>query len=346
MIVRVLLAILVVLLSACTAEPGPHARVILADKPAEKLSAYGFFASANAGAAVSEGVRPYDLVNALFSDHAAKHRYVYVPKGQAAKYAQDEVFDFPVGSVLIKTFAFAPDMRDPAVSERWIETRLIIRKQEGWVAYPYIWNETQTEAIYSPVGGVRKIETISPEGEKLSFNYQIPNRNQCKQCHRVGDDLMPVGPRARNLNHVGPAGVNQIADWTERGILSGAPAAPAAVPAAFGDGPLDARARAWLDVNCAHCHRAGGSASNSGLLLGWNETDPRGWGVMKRPIAAGNGAGSHLFVIVPGKPDESILTYRIETTEPGILMPELGRTVVDKRGLELVREWIAAMPEH
>jgi uncharacterized repeat protein (TIGR03806 family) len=236
-------------------------------------------------------------------------------------------------------------MRDPAMNERWIETRLIIRKQEGWVAYPYIWNETQTEAIYAPVGGVRKIETISPEGKNLAVNYQIPNRNQCKQCHRVGDDLMPIGPRARNLNHVGPAGVNQITDWTERGILSGAPAAPAAVPAVFGDGPLDTRARAWLDINCAHCHRTGGSASNSGLLLDWNETDPRGWGVMKRPIAAGNGAGEHLFVIVPGKPDESILTYRIETTEPGILMPELGRTVVDHRGLDLIRKWIGEMPE-
>ena len=69
-------------------------------------------------------MRPYDLVNALFSDHAAKHRYVYVPKGQSAKYAQDEVFDFPVGSVLIKTFAFAPDMRHPAAGERWIAAAL------------------------------------------------------------------------------------------------------------------------------------------------------------------------------------------------------------------------------
>lgn len=331
-------------MAACGQAVGVRDGVILAEAPADKLSDYGFFASANAGSTVSDGVTPYDLVNALFSDYAGKHRYVYVPKGQAATYADDDVFDFPVGSVLIKTFAFGPDMRDPAVDERWIETRLLIRKQAGWVAYPYIWNEAQTEAVYSPVGGVRKIETISPEGETLSLNYAIPNRNQCKQCHRIGDALMPIGPRGRNLNHVGPAGVNQIADWVERGILSGAPQAPASAPAAFGDGPIDARARAWLDINCAHCHRAGGSASNSALLLGWTETDPRGWGVMKRPIAAGNGAGDHLFVIVPGKPDESILTYRIETTEPGMMMPELGRTVVDRRGLALVRDWIASMP--
>ena len=108
--------------------------------------------------------------------------------------------------------------------------------------------------------------------------------------------------------------------------------------------PLDARARAWLDINCAHCHRAGGGASNSGLFLAWNETNPTGWGVHKRPTAAGRGSGDDLFVIEPGKPDESILVSRLLSVEPGVLMPELGRTVVDQEGLALIREWIAGMP--
>ncbi len=331
-------------LAACGESAGPHASVILADDPAPKLSDYGFFASPNAGAAISEGVRPYDLVNALFSDHAAKHRYVYVPKGQSATYDPDNVFDFPVGSVLIKTFAFGSDMRDPALNERWIETRLLIHKQAGWVAYPYIWNAEQTEATYAPVGGRRKIETISPGGDKLSIDYAIPNRNQCKECHQTGDKLIPIGPKARNLNHVGPAGVNQIADWTGRGILAGAPEAPPTVPAVYGDAPLEQRARAWLDINCAHCHKADGGASNSGLFLGWDETDPTGWGVHKRPTAAGRGSGDNLFVIEPGHPEQSILVYRLESTEPGVAMPELGRTVVDRDSAKLIRDWIAAMP--
>ncbi len=331
-------------LAACTAETGPRASVILAEKPAEKLSEYGLFATANAGAAPSEGVVPYDLVNALFSDYAAKHRLVYVPKGQGATYDPDTVFDFPVGSVLIKTFAFGPDMRDPALNERFIETRLLIHKAEGWVAYPYIWNAEQTEATYAPVGGRQTIDTISPEGAPLTIDYAVPNRNQCKECHAQGDALIPIGPSARNLNHVGPAGVNQLANWTERGILTGAPADAPAAPAVYGDAPLGDRARAWLDINCAHCHKAGGGASNSGLFLAWNETDPTGWGVHKRPTAAGRGAGQHLFVIEPGHPESSIVVHRIESTEPGVLMPELGRTVVDEKGVALIREWIAAMP--
>ncbi|MDP3739746.1 MAG: SO2930 family diheme c-type cytochrome [Hyphomonadaceae bacterium] len=344
--VRAFLGIAVAcVLAACTAEQGPHASIILADDAAPKLSDYGFFATPNAGAAVSEGVRPYDLVNALFSDHAAKHRYVYVPKGQSAKYDPNNVFDFPVGSVLIKTFAFAPDMRDPALNERWIETRLLIHKQEGWVAYPYIWNAGQTEAIYAPVGGKQTIETITPDGQPITINYAIPNRNQCKECHQTGKELIPIGPKARNLNHVGPAGVNQIADWTERSILTGAPADLPTVPAAFGDGALEDRARAWLDINCAHCHKADGGASNSGLFLDWHETDPTGWGVHKRPTAAGRGSGDNMFVIEPGHPEQSILLYRMDSTEPGVVMPELGRTVIDPHSIELIREWIAAMPK-
>ena len=141
--------------------------------------------------------------------------------------------------------------------------------------------------------------------------------------------------------------MNQIADWTQRGILSGAPApadAPS-VPAAFdASQPLADRARAWLDINCAHCHNATGGASNSGLFLGFNETDPTGWGVLKRPVAAGRGAGDNLFVIDPGSPDASILVHRTASNEPGVMMPELGRSVTDIAGLGLIRDWIAAMP--
>lgn len=341
---RPLVSLAVLLLAACSGGEGPRAGVILADDPAAQLSDYGFFQDVSARRP-ADGVVPYDLINPLFSDHAAKHRLVYVPPGKQATYDDNDVFDFPVGSVLIKTFAFAPDMRQSSRGERYIETRLLIRKEEGWVAYPYIWNAEQTEATYAPVGGRQVINTISPDGEALAINYAVPNRNQCKTCHATGDVLIPIGPRARNLNHVGPSGENQIADWSARGILANAPADAPAAPAAFGDAPLEDRARAWLDINCAHCHKADGGASNSGLFLAWDETDPTGWGVHKRPTAAGRGSGDNLFVIEPGAPEQSILVHRLESTEPGVLMPELGRTVLDAKGLELIRDWIASMPK-
>lgn len=340
---RMMLAACLLLAAACSQPAGVREDVILAEDPAPKLSDYGFFADVSARTP-AEGVVPYDLVNALFSDHAGKHRAVYVPKGKSAAYNADGVFDFPVGSVLIKTFAFAPDMREPAKDERYIETRLLIRKTDGWVAYPYVWNAEETEAVYSPVGAKQVIQTISPQGEALTINYAVPNRNQCKECHSLGDDFVPIGPTARNLNHVGPLGVAQLSDWQTRGILTGLPADAPAAPPANGDAPIEERARAWLDINCAHCHRAEGGASNSGLFLAWNETNPTGWGVHKRPTAAGRGSGDNLFVIEPGHPDQSILLHRMESVEPGVMMPELGRSVVDPKGVQLIRDWIASMP--
>ncbi len=337
------------LAAACSAgnEPdGPDLFVILASEPAPTIDQYGLFADPSARE-LSEGVVAYDLINPLFSDHAAKHRAVFVPTGETISYDGEEAFEFPVGSVLIKTFAFAPDMRAPDVGERYLETRLLIRKVDGWQAYPYIWNADETEARYAPVGGKQSIHTIAPDGEMVEIAYAVPNRNQCKTCHQSGDEIVPIGPKARNLNHVGPHDANQIADWTARGILSGAPSAEQApaVPAAYADAePLELRARAWLDINCAHCHKADGGASNSGLFLDWHETDPTGWGVHKRPVAAGRGAGDDLFVIEPGAPESSILLGRMESTEPGVLMPELGRSVLDHDSISLIRDWIAAMP--
>jgi len=329
-------------LAACGQPPGVRDDVILAVDPAPKLSDYGLFKDV-AAREPAEGVTPYDLVNALFSDHAGKHRAVYVPKGEAATYNADGVLGFPVGTVLIKTFAFAPDMREPAKDERYVETRLLIHKATGWVAYPYVWNAEETEAVYAPVGAKMAIETISPEGEQLTINYAVPNRNQCKLCHSKDHELVPIGPTARNLNHVGPLGVAQLEDWAARGILTGLAADAPAAPAAYGDKQIEERARAWLDINCAHCHRAGGGASNSGLFLAWNETNPTGWGVHKRPTAAGRGSGDDLFVIEPGKPDQSILVHRMDSNEPGVMMPELGRTVVDHKAMALMRDWIAGM---
>lgn len=332
--------VLAALLAACSAgkAAGPDLDVILAEAPAESLSAYGLFADA-AAATPAEGVIAYDLVNPLFSDHAAKHRFVFVPDGKAARYHPDNVFDFPVGTVLVKTFAFAPDMRQPDTGAYKVETRLLIHKENGWAAYPYVWNEEGTEAVYAPVGARRAVETISPQGAALSINYSVPNQNQCKTCHQAGPAISPIGPKARNVSHKG-----QIEAWAAAGILEGVPEALPAAPSVYDlSQPLDARARAWLDINCAHCHKPDGSASNSGLVLSATETDPVKIGIGKRPVAAGRGAGDLFQVIVPGAPDRSILAYRMASTEPGVAMPELGRSVHDPEGLALIREWIAGM---
>lgn len=322
---------------------GPDLTAILSEAPAPVLSDYGFFEDAKADVPTAR-VKAYDLINPLFSDDADKHRFIYVPPGSEVKADGDGLPVFPVGTALIKTFAFAPDMRTPEEGNYKVETRVIIRKADGWAAFPYVWNDQGTEADYAPTGARRTIETVSPAGEPLTIAYEVPNKNQCKTCHQAGDVLEPIGPKLRNLDHVGPAGVDQLPDWVAAGILDGVPPGLKATPYALDTSlPLDARARGYLDINCGHCHKPEGSASNSGLWLTLEETSPTRLGLRKHPTAAGRGSGDRRYVVDPGHPEESILAYRMASTEPGVAMPELGRTLPDPVGIELINQWIAGM---
>jgi hypothetical protein len=109
-------------------------------------------------------------------------------------------------------------------------------------------------------------------------------------------------------------------------------------------GSLDARARGWLDINCSFCHNPTGMARTSGLFLDIGQTEPAKLGVCKPPVATGRGSGGRAYDIIPGAPDASIMMYRVESTEPEIKMPELGRNLVYDEGAALIREWITAMP--
>ena len=108
---------------------------------------------------------------------------------------------------------------------------------------------------------------------------------------------------------------------------------------------LDKRARSWLDINCAHCHNKNGPAKTSGLFLDIYEDNLKALGIYKKPIASGRGSGHLIYDIVPGHPEESILIYRFNSTDPGIMMPELGRTLVHKEGLDLIEKWIISLKE-
>jgi uncharacterized repeat protein (TIGR03806 family) len=234
---------------------------------------------------------------------------------------------------------------------RTLETRLLVRTNTGWHGRPYIWNTTGTQAIYTPVGGPIAVTQEDPAHKVLNIAYRVPNQNQCKTCHLSGGQISPIGPKAANLNRdvdVAGAQINQLTYWSELGILSGAPD-PTTAPrnADFSNVALspEARSRAWLDINCGHCHKADGSASNTGLYLTATTTDPAQLGIGRRPVSAGKGSGELLFDVVPGHPEQSILYHRIGSTEPGVAMPELGRTLVHEEAVAVIGQWIAEMKE-
>ncbi len=318
----------------------------------EFISSYRFFLGDGSEQAPNAGVLPYDLNTPLFTDYALKHRFVWLPPGTSAIYQPRESFVFPVGAVVIKTFAYPIDARQPELGERLLETRLLIRRASGWEAMTYLWNGEQTEAKRRVIGARIPVSWIDADGATRALNYQVPNTNQCKECHAEHNDVIsPIGPKARNLNkdYAYADGVdNQLARWTAVGYLRGAPDA-ATVPAyaVFDDpasGTVEERARAYLDVNCGHCHNVSGLARTSGLYLNIDEATPARYGVCKAPVAAGQGSGGLDVDIEPRQPDKSILVYRMDSTAAGIAMPELGRQTVHAEAVELVRAWIEGLP--
>ena len=310
--------------------PLVHDSLIQGDSLPRNLADFGFFLD-SAGRDPDRRLIPYELNTPLFSDGADKLRFIYVPEGAEITAHGDGLLQFPVGTALIKTFAFGQ-----GEEQRYIETRVLLRRDDGWIALPYRWNEEQTEARLALAGA--RIPISTREGEDIS--YRIPNKNQCKTCHSLNDAVVPIGPKARNL---APA---LLAALVERGHLAAAPAVMRPMPV-WGDqsASTEAHARAYLDVNCAHCHQPGGGASNSGLDLRWEQDDPFALGVRKPPVAAGRGAGGLLVSIAPGEPDRSILVHRMDSIEPGVAMPELGRSTIDEEGVALMRTWIEEMEQ-
>jgi hypothetical protein len=163
--------------------------------------------------------------------------------------------------------------------------------------------------------------------------------------------MITLGPWAMQLNrdYAYPDGTteNELARWAELGLLTGAPppsqapVLPVSTDPATGDVP--SRARAYLQANCSYCHNGSGEARTTGLVLLYTETDPYALGVCKTPIAAGKAAPTQKYDVVPGSPSASILPYRMTSTDPGIAMPELGRSLEDVAAVDLVNQWIGGM---
>ena len=93
-----------------------------------------------------------NTISSLFSDYSYKQRWVYVPKGMSASFEKDKVLDFPTGSALIKTFYYPIDERDLSLGKKLMETRLLLKKDYGWEAVSYAWNEAQNEAFLKKAG--------------------------------------------------------------------------------------------------------------------------------------------------------------------------------------------------
>jgi uncharacterized repeat protein (TIGR03806 family) len=216
------------------------------------------------------GLIPYDLIVPFWSDGAAKIRYVAIPKGQQIGFTPDGEWSFPAGTVFVKTFELPTDDAHPEIKRR-LETRLLVRDDKGGVyGVVYKWRADNSDADLLPSSLTETIPIRARDGSSREQTWYYPSRENCLTCHnaRTGGVL---GVKARQLNRTltYPSGVsaNELQTLSHLHLLNPAPSAaelktlPTLAGTNVASRSLEDRARSYLDANCAHCHRPGGTVA-------------------------------------------------------------------------------------
>lgn len=311
------------------------------------LSATGLFLD-TAQLIPASGVIAYDVAMPLWTDHAAKQRWIALPNNGTITFSADGNWQFPVGTVLVKNFAMDMTVDDPT-TRRNLETRILIRQPDNWVGASYRWNTQQTDAQLLN-GGLSETLTINdpaaPGGVRTQ-NYPYPAPTQCTLCHSLAAGRV-LGVRTRQINstHTYDDGEdNQLDYWNEIGLFSadiGASSQYAAHPALTDETvAVGQRARAYLEANCSSCHTKGGTPNvdmdmRSTVAL----SDMK---LVDVTPAAGTLGITDAKIIAPGDHTRSVLWQRIQSTDSSIRMPRLGSNVPHPEGVSVIADWIDSL---
>jgi len=287
----------------------------------KNMSEYHIFKGWASDLIPQDDFHEYHLATTLFTDYAEKQRLIKLPAGTQLTKIDDDLPDFPEGTMIVKTFYYFHDKRDTAKGKRIIETRLLIKSDGLWNVATYLWNDSQTDGQLLESGITTTVNFITETGSRRIIAYQVPNVRQCATCHNTGS-ITPIGPKLRNMNFdiaVNGQSVNQLTYFQHAGILNSFDRSQVAtLPQAFNPSfTLSNQARAYLEINCAHCHNAKGDAAKTGLFMQY-----------KLPLEQTE--------IVKRK--DNILK-KFEKGE----MPLLGTTIVDEQGPQLIRNYVNSL---
>ena len=291
------------------------------------------------------GVLPFKPISGLFTDYAKKKRFIWMPNDVKANYSNDySILDFPVGTILIKNFYYNNVFPDN--NKKILETRLMIKKEAGWVFATYVWNQDQTEAFLDMDGSVINVKW-EEDGEMKNTDYRIPSREECLTCHKVSLVPTPIGVKPQNLNSIynyGDEEVNQLEKLVSFGYLNSIETSGINTLVNWSDSsqPLDLRARSYLDINCAHCHSDNTHCSYRPIRFAFNDTEnPENLGICMVPDEEVDPTLSH--IVSPGRSERSVISYRLRSTNESIRMPLIGREIPHDEGIQLIEEWINSL---
>ncbi|MCE9604367.1 MAG: PQQ-dependent sugar dehydrogenase [Planctomycetia bacterium] len=187
------------------------------------LSASGLFEPGR-GHKVLPGVIPYSVNSQLWSDGTYKERFIALPAGtEKIGHSPRRSWDFPEGTVLIKSFALEKTAGDPK-SRRWIETRFFTKQQNEWIGYSYEWNDAQTDATLVEAKGADREFTIADPAAKPDARVQkwhYPSRAECMVCHsRAANYVLGVSSAQLNCEQdYGGVRDNQLRTLAHLGLI-------------------------------------------------------------------------------------------------------------------------------
>lgn len=284
-----------------------------------KLSEYNIYNGEARSLSFNANFTLYTLATSLYSDYAEKQRLIKLPAGSKVTATGDELPEFPDGTFIVKTFYYYLNKLDTSLGKNIIETRLLIKSNGKWNAATYLWNEQQTDASLMSSAAEVPVNWIDQQGRPMVISYHVPSKIECGMCHRSDNDIIPIGPKIRNLNvDINDHGntINQLQYLQNKGVLSSLdPNVYTSLPVwdntMFS---LEQRARAYLDVNCGHCHNGKGIASRTALELTYQTAlnDSR---ISRKKNA-------------------------IDVLMSRGAMPFIGTTIVHSEGLQLVRDYL------
>jgi uncharacterized repeat protein (TIGR03806 family) len=293
------------------------------------------------------GLLPYDLVLAFWSDGAAKSRFVAIPEGKVVFSSTGE-WTFPPGTVFVKNFELPVDAARPSRTQR-LETRLLVVDRNGGVyGVTYKWRADLSDADLLPSAGLNENIAVRDARGTHEQTWYYPSREDCLVCHN-SHTKGPLGPKTRQMNRVlrYPDGIteNQLRRWNRLGLFSPAieekdfSSLPVLARSEDANRSIEDKARSWLDANCAHCHRPGGTVANFDARY---ETPLESQHLIDGPVLIDQNV-DRARVISPHDPWRSVALMRINTNDD-IRMPPLARHVIDAKGVALVRDWIQSLP--
>jgi hypothetical protein len=317
----------------CAAEPLP-----------QSLRDTGLYVAGSV-TAVRSGNLAFSPQYPLWSDGAAKRRWLHVPSGASIDASHPDEWDFPRGTKLWKEFSY----------DRKVETRLIQRLDDGhWRFATYVWNDQQTDAMLAPAEGIPALRVPGAPGGR----YAIPGEGECRACHEGGavpvlgastlqlsPERDPGAPHAESRK----ASEADLATLVERGWLRNLPPSMLSNPPRIaGTSPIERAALGYLHGNCGHCHNDSSAAPPVGVLLAQDGSLHGKARVMRTLIGApsrfrGHGLAAAAPLVAPGLPQASVLLARMRSRDPQAQMPPIGTRTADRQAIELIEAWIAQL---